>query len=395
MLRFDVELYNDTHKELLKANCSAYGQIESLVNTGLEMEKEELFSYAIFVEQKPGIAGWESYQDLQSELPNFRRAWERNFDFSRGTVHANFDKSSINPNHKEAMGVGGALSFASKIFGLTEPDWQKIPISQTKDLDFEIASTGTEFVQVEAKGTVVPDYSKSHLSEPKRSIESKKKVQRKKRSNNNTMLGVIAAISNNTDLTAKCIVLDPPSVDIFLDPYKYKLLARLYFYWREIHLLSRAHFLEVLVNRINSIQRTDDYKSLDGLPLLNSRGEEHHVPDSLFETRSSVYGRSAFGEVFPLEDGQFFFYGFDKDTVEALIKQDFSSLNTLSFKSRMETDVRVSAKIPRRLLGGFEMEFKYDEDNEKEENRKTISMIGDLVHTSCGRVLGCVKPVRR
>jgi hypothetical protein len=122
------------------------------------------------------------------------------------------------------------------------------------------------------------------------------------------VIGVITAIPSDSKLRAKCFLLDPPPVDILLDPFKYKLLARLYFYWRELSLVPRAHFLEVLVNRIKSIQSSGEYKSLDGLPLLNSRGEPHQVPGSLFETRSSVYGRSAFSEVLPFREGRFIFY---------------------------------------------------------------------------------------
>ena len=55
-------------------------------------------------------------------------------------------------------------------------------------------------------------------------------------------------------------------------------------------------------------------------------------------------------------DGRFFFYGFDTKIVEALIRQDFSQLNDLSYESKIETGARISAKIPRRLLGDLERE---------------------------------------
>jgi hypothetical protein len=101
-----------------------------------------------------------------------------------------------------------------------------------------------------------------------------------------------------------------------------------------------------------------------------------------------------------MRDGRFFFYGFDTDIVEALISQDFDRLNTLFFEPKKETDVRVSAKIPLQLLEGADTEIKYDEDSVfedrgKEENRKTIAMVGELVHTTAGRVLGYVWPVNR
>jgi len=394
MLRFDVDFYDDNHKERLKNNCERYGDIQQLVQQGFEVAKEELFSYCMFVYQQRGVRAWETYGDLRDQLPKYRAVWEDHFSFSKGTVFSKFSAHKAVKHFTETMGVGGALSIVSQIYELTEADWEKVETGRRKTLDFSIASTGTHFVEVEAKGSIVSDHQKSHLWGQKDHIEKKKLTQRQQ-GNNNTMIGVITAIPCDSSLGAKCYMLDPPPTEIPFDPVKYKLLSRLYFYWRELSLVSRAHFLEVLINRIKSIQRSHDYESLDGLPLLNSRGEPHQVPDSLFETRSSVYGRSAFGEVLPLGDDRFFFYGFDKDAVEALIRQDFSQLNALSFKSRTESDTRVSAKIPRRLVGGPRTEVKHDEDSEEDESRKTLSMIGDLVHTSSGRVLGCVKPVSR
>lgn len=397
MLRFDVDFYDDNHKERLKNNCERWGDIQQLVQEGFEVAKEELFSYCMFVYKQRGIRGWDTYGDLRDQLPKYRAVWEDHFSFSKGTVFSKFSADKAVKHFTETMGVGGALSIVSQIYELTEADWEKVETGRCKTLDFSIASTGARFVEVEAKASIVSDHKKSHLWGQKDDIE-KKKVTQRQQGNSHTMIGVIAAIPCDGSLGAKCYMLDPPPTEIRFDPVKYKLLARLYFYWRELSLVSRCRFLEVLINRINSIQRSDDYESLDGLPLLNSRGEPHRLPDSLFETRSSVYGRSAFGEVLPLGDGQFFFYGFDTDTVEALIRQDFSELNALSFESRTESDTRVSARIPRRLLGGPQAEVKRDEDSEEEgseedKSRKRLSMIGDLVHTSSGRVLGCVKPI--
>lgn len=393
-VKFNVEFYDDKHRELLKDNCSLYERIEKLISSGFAIDKEELFSYAIFIEQKYGKSCWESFQELQERLPHFRRSWEEIFNFSGGTVHANFDTSLIHTYHKEALGVGGALSIVSKIYGLTEADWQKIPITQIRHLDFEIASTGKEFVQVEAKGSVVPDYHKSRISNHKRSIEDKKKVQREKQANSNTMLGVITVISNDSGLIAKCLILDPPAEDIIQDPYKYKLLARLFFYWREMQMISKSHFLEVLINRIKSIQLSEDYKSLNELPLLNRRGEPHQIPDSLFQTHSCVLDESAFGEAFPFDadKARFFFYGFNSQVVKSILKQNFEEINAMDFYPFVQKDAEVSAKIPKRFFEGTQRDIE-DYDEKAGQTRLEIHMKGDLTHTPSGRVFGFLKPI--
>jgi hypothetical protein len=80
MLKFDVDFYDDNHRGWLKVNCGRFDRIEELVNQGFEVEKEELFSYSVFVEQKQEIDGWRSYRDLQEKLPQFRGAWELSFE---------------------------------------------------------------------------------------------------------------------------------------------------------------------------------------------------------------------------------------------------------------------------------------------------------------------------
>lgn len=390
MLKLDVGFYDGRHQDLLRGTCPRYDQLERLTHDGLDIEAEELFSYSMFAEQVRTEAGWQTYRDLVAELAPFRQTWERHFDCSALTVSAKRETSEIPNHHKEALGVGGALAVVSHAYGLTEADWQKIPEHGLKTLDFQIASTGTDFIEVEAKGSVVPDYHKTHLSDAKGGIEKKKRAQRDL-SNTHTMIGVITAIPSDRNLRTRCYLLDPPPEELSFDPFKYKLLARLHFYWRELRLVSRAHFLHVLANRIQSILLVSDYRSLDGLPLLNIYGEPHQVPDSLFLTRSSVYGRSAFGEMLPLGDGRFFFYGFDTDIVGVLVGQRFDELNGLSFEPRVRRDSRVSAKIPRRLLGGAEENVEFDEDKE-DEARKTVQMVGDLTHTRSGRVLGYVGP---
>lgn len=390
---FEIDFYDSEHEQLLRDQCPEYPQLQKLVNGGFRIDKNIFFSYAMFVEQKLGRHGWETYRELLEKLPGFLGAWEENFDFSGNSVNAKFLTSEIRICHKESMGVGGALSVVSKVYNLTEADWETIPITQVRDLDFLIASTGSKYIEVEAKGSVVPNHLQQHISHHQTSIKKKKITQREEEDNNNTLIGVITSIPENSEHNAKCWILDPPSVSVPMDPYKYKLLARLYYYWRELSMLSRSHFLEVLINRIQTIANVEDYKSLTGLPLLNRRGKPHGVPESLFDKRSSVIDRKAFGETIPLDryGDKFFFYGFDTSIVKSLLKQDFGKITNLNFTVGIESNVKISAKIPKYLL---KIDREERDDYQKEdESRKEIEMIGDLVHTSCGRVWGLARSI--
>ncbi len=394
MLRFEVRFYDGVHQESLKKNCEKYQLLKSLVRTGFDVEKEDLFAYAIFVEQKRQNGHWETYHDLQTKLPPLRQMLEQNFSISGSRLYANFETRQINNYHKEAIGVGASLSLVSRVYEMTEADWEKIPEqSRNMTLDFEIASTGNHFIEVEAKGSVVSDHLRSHLSKQKSHIEAKKQQQRDL-GNPNMMIGVITAIPDNNKMLPVCFLLDPTPSEIPFDPAKYKLVARQYFYWRHLSMISGKGFWDVLVERIRRIRQTDNYRSLNRLPLLTRQGESHSLPESLFDTASVVHDRSAFGEVLPLGNDRFFFYGFDVAVAQALVEQDFDRLTGLSFESRVETDSRVLARIPTQLPEGPGETAEYDAWSEGKK-RKPMLMVGDLTHTPAGRVLGHVRPVDR
>jgi hypothetical protein len=358
------------------------------------VEDDELFSYAIFAEQKQEKGLFDTYKNLQKKLPPFKEVWQQNFDFSKETIHAKFKRREIEPYHIQTLGVGGALSLVSRIYGLTEADWEKIPGPwQNRRMDFKIASTGETFIEVEAKGTVAPEYTKKYLEDAKSGIEKKKKFQRNI-NNKNILLGVITAIPEEDTTRARCYILDPPAETIPLEPFKYKLLARLYFYWREISMLSRAHFLEDLINRIKVIQSLhNDYKLLDGLPLLNRKGDPHELPQSLFKKRSTMVDNSVFGEVMPLGrlDNKFIFYGFETKVIETLLRQDFKEITTISTPVHVQKKVEVLCRIPKRPYDKTVHEFPENEEEDLKP-RKTILMKGSVCHTPCGRVLGILEP---
>jgi len=159
-------------------------------------------------------------------------------------------------------------------------------------------------------------------------------------------------------------------------------------------MLSRSHFLEVLINRIRSLERAPDYKALDKLPLLNRKGEPHPIPESLFLTRSFIRGKKGFGEVIPFDgmDGKFFFYGFDINVVKMLLSQDFERITHTRYDQGEYAGIRVRARIPKRLLGQTPREPQREEED-GQEGRLSTRMKGDLVRTPSGRILGYVAPI--
>ncbi|NIR06608.1 MAG: hypothetical protein GTN82_14400 [Candidatus Aminicenantes bacterium] len=398
MLTIKVDYYNEKNKDLL-SQLSCIKSLNELVESGLKFKEEEFLTYTVFMEQM-NLKGWRTYSELKKLLPPRAVIFKQYFDLDNGTIKSRFTGSKMNKVQTQSAGVGAALTLVSRLYGLTEADWEIIPVKKYKDLDFEIAikgseiaSTGEEIIQVEAKGTIIEDYNISQsIVNAKKSIEEKKETQRTQYDNKNTLIGVIAGFPHENNLDAICRVLDPPPYEINEDPYKYKLLARLYFYWRQISLISKSHVLLALINRIQDIATLSDFRELSAQPLLNHRGEVFERPVSLFFSRSIVGQDLGFGEVFPINKDEFFFYGFDSEIIDLLIKQDFKEINGFLNKGRreLESEVKVLGRIRKSDL----IEAHIDVSDLKmtpDKTRYEMNLVGRCFETPAGRILGYLK----
>ena len=389
-LAFDVQYYNKQHETDLQ-KTSVAKQLDDAVKNGMMVDEEEYKVYTLFREQK-SQPSFRNYAELKAKLPSRLAAYEDYFDLSGGTVRSQFiDEKDLDNTQTEASGVGAALSLVSDFYGLTEADWEKIPKSQTKDLDFEIASTGTEFVELEAKGTVedcrtVP--STSGISSQKKSIEEKKTEQRTNQGNTNTLIGVISAFPNKTGQNTLCRLLDPPVTMLTEDPLKHKLLARLSFYWREMRVVTTSRIVVALANRIQSLSLSRDYTVFDTVPLLDLTGEPFRDPGLIFGTRSVVGDNVAFGEVVPLGEGQFYFYGFDSAIIKMLVQQSYADI--VRFRSGL-AGASISGQIVARVAEedmGQTIHGKQNARPVENTNRFEIVSEGYFRGTAAGRVVG-------
>ena len=129
MYSFKVEYYNDEHKRLLeKYSCS--DEIRRVINDGLKVTEEEFFSYALFREQK-NHDGWQTYQDLKTKIPNRLLIFKEYYSVDNGLLCSRFNLANDRENHlTESIGVGAGLVLISQLYGLTEADWERIPVSK-------------------------------------------------------------------------------------------------------------------------------------------------------------------------------------------------------------------------------------------------------------------------
>ncbi len=391
-LHFDVEFYDDEQRDLILP-YDAEGRIATLVAQGLTVDEEEFFINACFKHQK-NHEGFKTRDDLKFHVPRIRDSMLSLYFGLEKTVRSRFaGQDNTDKDSTEVCGVGATLSVANSMFGLIEADWEKIDISGKKNLDFSTkASDGSRFIKVEAKGRIVADLDRlAEISDAKRDILDKK-AERRPKETRDIFLGVIASFPIVPDRKAKCRLVDPIVENEPVDPRKHKLVARLAYYWRELGIVTGALFLIALANRIQALSLVEDYKSFDKIPLMNGRGNTFEIPQSVFTSRSVAGSDEAFGEVIPLPDGSYYFYGFVRKILSLLIAQRHDAvINFRASNAGNQQRQIVKARLPPDEINATEVDLG---ELRKVPNslRLEVEMVGTLTTTASGHVLGVVKP---
>ncbi|MCS7469558.1 hypothetical protein NZK35_23140 [Stieleria sp. ICT_E10.1] len=393
-LHLDVQCYDEEHERLLALDDDIKRGIEELGGDGIDVEVDEFLLLSAFSHQD----GFRTRAELAGIVSKFREMLDLYFDLSAGTVHSRYTgQDRTNKDFTEKCGVGGTLVVAEHLFDLHEADWEAISITQTKDLDFQLlASDGSRFIKVEAKGRIVDDVTKrGEVSDAKTSIVQKKHAQRKlSPSRNDILLGVIVAIPSSENQVTRCLLVDPPIQIPLDDPGKYRLLARLAHYLRELSVLTRAHFLIALANRVHALALADNHQVFDMEKLRKQDGEQFESPNSIFQTRSVVDDDYAFGEVLVSSAGDCYFYGLLSEVVDLMIEQSHEKISGYRSTEAGEAHSRkVLARIVKQEAKALGL------DPEKltkvpQTSRVEVSMVGTLTTTAGGHVLGPVEYVR-
>jgi hypothetical protein len=385
LIEIVVDYYDAHHKTKLSKHSNA-ARIASLVAEGLKIGEAEFVTYAMFTQQKDHD-GYRTYQELKTIFPEELPGFRRHFDLAAGTLRARFGGDDMQKHQTERAGVAGALLVMNRIFDLHEADWHKIPESGLKDLDFLLASTGSGYIEVEAKGSVVQSAQmRAEVSHAKGEIGEKKAAQRAD-GNKNDLFGVITAIPTSANEKARCWLLDPPAQPVDMPPAKYKILARLNYYLESIARFSQMRMLIALSNRIATLRRLDNYIALDELPLVDSRGEPFRFHPSLEQYKTMLLKDKVVGRAFPISGTEFFFYGFDVAIFDLLTVQNFESIG--HFRSTIEGnhDLDFVVVLDGNDLKRFEISPERNgyEPYDKSQRWWVAHMQGRLAVTGSGR----------
>ena len=355
-IEVDVRFYDDAEKRKLLGYPTA-DAIEKLVAKPLMSPKAEFFTYYLFHRIKLGLNGFRDYKTVAEKVNRSLSFIEDCIDCNNGSIRTPEGVTQQLTEVSEHVGEAIGLSVISCIHGLTEADWKPIPEERgrnaRKSFDFQIASDGSQFVQVETKGSSVEDNRvlspavKAH----KRKIDEKKtklkELALKGEDPNPASLryGTITVVDARKDGNVRCLLTDPPPDQVDEDPKRFRLLNRMRRLRDWICFLSpRSAFTAALATRVADLEKLDDPFELDGVPLLRGTSEPFDIEpygggnwrnSTFIASKSRATDGSAVGVVIQLPKLKLFFFGIRTDLLVITANQKFEEMT--DYKAQVES----------------------------------------------------------
>jgi hypothetical protein len=367
LVHLDVDYFNEDERAKLLRYPSGQ-RIEVLVSEGCKVPLAQFLAYYLFYRNRSGSVAYGSYSAIASRSERARSELDGWVTVEDESLVCAPDAVPLDRAVIERIGEAGALCLAGQIHDLHEADWQRIPIrpgphgmpSFDYQYDQPTASDGTNVIQVEAKGSAVPDTSvlTDSAKKQKTRIDTKKERIRELETKGSypypadLRYGILSTIGRKGRL--HCWLTDPPA-DGALDARRYRLLSRMQFMLDIFSVLnSRSPFTASLATRLAALHAMGDPNELDRIPLRRANGEPFEVPPyTRFGTPPSMFARMcrvtdgpAVGTLVRSSNGTLYFAGVQRTLYELAANQDFSTI--LEYREAGGSAVkRIECVIPK------------------------------------------------
>ncbi len=357
MAKIDFEFYNDgkTNHEILfteqvKAKCPQYLPNIANLKVGIDVDKMEFYTFALFEDFNSKNPKLSSFQDFESYAIDSCKSLDRVFDIS-DTIKFHYKGNT--PTHIAYGGCGGALCISNRLFDLTNADYVRIPekrgrpkegepAGKNKTLDFEYkASDGNLFFLVECKGKEGND---GKISSKADSIIKKKSALRVT-GNRDLAFGIINVIPVSPYIAnAKCILVDPEIPDFIDDPILFKLIARLKYYTQRLGFFGNTRWLKQIRNVLfdtDNVLRSFSGKNIGNETItklfnIDYKREftsSYHFKLSILYTEKGERAFVRFSEL-PYKKGVYFVYGLMDAFFTTLQSEPTSDFLKFKFESQ-------------------------------------------------------------
>ena len=176
--------------------------------TSIEINKIELFKYAIMMWEVPANVIESDFDYLQNKVPALESLLSDFIEFNENTIFNLSNDDRVKKTVSEAVGVGVGLKYSTVLLKTNPNKFKKIGVPEEgKYLDYSTIKESKEY-EIETKGTVSNYYN----SMKKDIIEKKSNTTLKPV---HLRFGTISLIKNKDDKTiSKCAIVDDPPEEI-------------------------------------------------------------------------------------------------------------------------------------------------------------------------------------
>jgi len=395
-----VDFYDEEERHALLATPTAplFAGLPSL----LHLPTTDLCAYYLYYKRRPGISGYSSHDDMVRQWTQALVEFDGQVKFSSSSLHLT-SATNMSSGTTERLGESIGLSTISKLHGLHQADWTRIPITKTRrTLDFQhiwTASDGKQFVQLETKGSATNDndHKTPSVCNHKAKIKEKKIQATNEERRKGILYGTIAVLDDRPDSVARCWLVDPPA-DVPDNPHRFKILTRLtYIADLILFLAGRSALSASLQTRLAALSALPDIAPLDRVPLRKGNGTDY--PETIFDFRGShnpwFVGKSvvsdgpAGGQVYMVDSEHVMFIGLREELVVCATQQDFSTIEQYSFPAGTIPKT-VECVVPAgRFKGEFDPIIQVP-DNLRSAGGGYVrfNLRGHLHYTQSGLVIG-------
>jgi hypothetical protein len=350
-IRVDVAFYDGEEREKLLRYPTG-SDIQALVESPINVPTSEFLSYFLFHRKRPGMKGYHDLHSIRHKLGVALSILDGGVEFNGHSICTADGVRHQLTEISEHLGEAIGLSVVSRIHGLTEADWAPIEERRGRGapptFDFQLASDGRHFVQVENKGSSVADNRilDSAIKEQKRRISEKKSKLRalgEKGSDPypaSLRYGTVTAMDPRKEGNVRCLLTDPPPGEIEYDLRNFRLVQRMRFLRDWISFVSvRSQLASALSTRVADLDAMRDPFELDRVPLRKGSGERFEfVPaaiaqqhSSFFSNKSRITDGPAGGVALQISKQALFLAGIREELVNIAANQNFEII--LAYKA--------------------------------------------------------------
>lgn len=345
-----VDFYDDEQRKLFERYENSPA-ITKLVSLPIQIPTGVFLAYMLMHLKRTKAQAYSSLSQLMSDTPRAEQELRELIRFNGHSIVV--APGVLLPNElTEHVGEAVGLAVVSQLYDLTEADWEPIDVpviggKKAKALDFEIAATGTTYIQVEAKGARVDNNAKKEGSIPAHRTD----IAKKKRAieaagtqhpgHGKVKFGTITALDAKPSGTVRCLLVDPTAEDLEDAPRTYRLLARMTFLSRCISMISpRSQIAAALATRLADMRVVRDPFELSNVKLLRGNGEPFNfnpasstsIHSTFFSNKARVAKAPIGGITVRASASLLLFIGIQQELLDMAASQNFETL--LSFAAK-------------------------------------------------------------